>query len=216
MPAEECLRHIEDPDAFGNDINAILEQRDASMATNEDFIACKKLIADERRRRCVAKRKEVLRLRSLVVRGRAKKSSDAMLEPSFRLPDGVLWNVLSFWPPRRPKTFSRALTYTGPRPGWVFTTREGRTGYWIDVQLAPAPWAEPWPEPPAGSLIARRRAAVRAAEAEAGTEVTIGPENLDALTAFADRSGLSAIADPEARREAAAQKANEITALLNV
>ena len=64
-----------------------------------------------------------------------------------------------------------------------------------------------------GSLIARRRAAVRAAEAEAGTEVTIGPENLDALTAFADRSGLSAIADPEARREAAAQKADELAAL---
>ena len=117
--------------------------------------------------------------------------------------------MLSFWPPQRPKTFSRASTYAGPRPGWVFTTREGRTGYWVDVQLAPAPWAEP----PAGSLIARRRAAVRAAEAEAGTEVTIGPENLDALTAFADRSGLSAIADPEARREAAAQKADELAAL---
>ena len=93
-----------------------------------------------------------------------------------------------------------------------FSSREGRTGYWVDVQLAPAPWAEP----PAGSLIARRRAAVRAAEAEAGTEVTIGPENLDALTAFADRTGISAIADPEARRQAAAQKADEITALLNV
>ena len=53
----------------------------------------------------MAKRKEILRLRSLVVRGRAKKSSDAMIEPSFRLPDGVLWNVLSFWPPQRP-TFS--------------------------------------------------------------------------------------------------------------
>ena len=53
-------------------------------------------------------------------------------------------------------------------------------------------------------------------KAEAGTEVTIGPENLDGLTAFADRSGLSAIADPEARRAAAAQKADEITALLNV
>ena len=37
--------------------------------------------------------------------------------------------------------------------------------------------------------------------------------DLDALTAFADRSGLSAIADPEARREAAAQKADELAAL---
>ena len=214
--AEDCLRSIENPDAFP-ELEGVYHALDPppGASEKEQFLACKKLIADERGRRLKAKRKEVLRLRSLLVRGRAKKSSDAMIEPSFRLPDGVLWNVLSFWPPRRPKTFSRALTYTGPRPGWVFTTREGRTGYWIDVQLAPAPWAEPWPEPPAGSLIARRRAAVRA-EAEAGTEVTIGPENLDGLIAFADRSGLSAIADPEARRAAAAQKADEITALLNV
>ena len=67
-----------------------------------------------------------------MVRGRAKKSSDAMIEPSFRLPDGVLWNVLSFWPPQRPKTFWRAGTYDGPRPGCVFTTRGGLTGYWLD------------------------------------------------------------------------------------
>ncbi len=214
-PAETLLRHIEDREAPPAEIwsgEGYFEADIPVLSENEDFLACKKLIADERCRILKAKRKEILRLRSLVVRGRAKKSSDAMLEPSFRLPDGVLWNVLSFWPPRRPKTFSRASTYAGPRPGWVFTTREGRTGYWVDVQLAPAPWAEP----PAGSLIARRRAAVRAAEAEAGTEVTIGPENLDGLIAFADRTGLSAIADPEARREAAAQKANEITALLNV
>ena len=135
MPAEDCLRHIEDPHAFGEDINEIYdEQMDPSVATNEDFIACKKLIADERRRRFVAKRKEVLRLRSLLVRGRAKKSSDAMIEPSFRLPDGVLWNVLSFWPPERPKTFWRAQ-YDGPRPGCVFTTRDGRTGYWVEVPV---------------------------------------------------------------------------------
>ena len=82
----------------------------------------------------MAKRKEVLRLRSLVVRGRAKKSSDAMIEPSFRLPDGVLWNVLSFWPPQRPKTFWRARAYDGPRPGCVFATRDGRTGYFVDVE----------------------------------------------------------------------------------
>ena len=135
MPAEDCLRHIEDPHAFGDDINEIYdEQMDPSVATNEDFIACKKLIADERRRRFVAKRKEVLRLRSLMVRGRAKKSSDAMIEPSFRLPDGVLWNVLSFWPPQRPKTFWRARAYDGPRPGCVFATRDGRTGYFVDVE----------------------------------------------------------------------------------
>ena len=144
--AEDCLRHIEEPDAFP-ELRGTYHRTYPPVETEEQFLACKKLITDERHRRYLLQRKEVLRLRSLSIRGRAKKSSDAMLEPSFRLPDGVLWNVLSFWPPRRPKTFSRALTYTGPRPGWVFTTREGRTGYWIDVQLAPAPWREP----PAGA-----------------------------------------------------------------
>ena len=129
---EDCLRHIEEPKAFP-ELEGIYRTTLLPMENKEQFLACKKLIADERRRRFVAKRKEVLRLRSLVVRGRAKKSSDAMIEPSFRLPDGVLWNVLSFWPPRRPKTFWRAQ-YDGPRPGCVFTTRGGRTGYWLDAE----------------------------------------------------------------------------------
>ena len=139
MSVEDCLRHIEDPEAFGDDINWIYEQRDTSMATDTYFVACKKLIADERRRRFVAKRKEVLRLRSLVVRGRAKKSSDAIIAPSFRLPDGVFWNVLSFWPPRcdylyLPASLYRpAPTYRGHRPGFVFKTCDGHTGYWADV-----------------------------------------------------------------------------------
>ena len=139
MSAEACLRHIEHPEAFNESINDIYDQMDPSMATNEDFIACKKLIADERRRRFVAKRKEVLRLRSLVVRGRAKKSSDAMIEPSFRLPDGVLWNVLSFWPPQRPylflpaSTYRSASTYAGPRRGFVFATVGRHTGYWTST-----------------------------------------------------------------------------------
>ena len=128
---EDCLRHIEEPKAFP-ELEGIYRTTLLPMENKEQFLACKKLIADERRRRFVAKRKEVLRLRSLLVRGRAKKSSDAMIEPSFRLPDGVLWNVLSFWPPQRPKTFWRARAYDGPRPGCVFTTRGGRTGYWVD------------------------------------------------------------------------------------
>ena len=128
--AEDCLRHIEDPNAFPELLDVYHAYQPAG--SKEAFRACKRLIADERRRRFVAKGKEVLRIRSLVVRGRAKKSSDAMIEPSFRLPDGVLWNVLSFWPPQRPKTFWRASTYAGLRPGCVFTTRHGRTGYWLD------------------------------------------------------------------------------------
>ena len=109
----------------------MLEKRDIEARYKQ---AQARLEGRERRLR-VKKRKEVLRLRSLVVRGRAKKSSDAILEPSFRLPDGVLWNVLSFWPPQRPKTFWRARTYDGPRPGCVFTTRGGLTGYWVEVPV---------------------------------------------------------------------------------
>ena len=130
--AEDCLRHIENPNAFPELEGVYHAHKPAG--SNEAFLACKKLIADERHRRHLLQRKEVLRLRSLMVRGRAKKSSDAMIEPSFRLPDGVLWNVLSFWPPQRPKTFWRAQTYDGPRPGCVFATRDGRTGYFVDVE----------------------------------------------------------------------------------
>ena len=74
----------------------MLEKRDIEARYKQ---AQARLEERERRLR-VKKRKEVLRLRSLVVRGRAKKSSDAIIAPSFRLPDGVFWNVLSFWPPR--------------------------------------------------------------------------------------------------------------------
>ena len=78
MPVEECLRHIETPDAFEDDINEIYDPRGesdasdvASRATDKDFIACKKLIADERRRRYLLPRKEILRLRLLVSLHRA-------------------------------------------------------------------------------------------------------------------------------------------------
>jgi hypothetical protein len=139
---EDCLRHIEDPNAFPELDGAYETSRPAG--SNETFLACKKLIADERRRRFVAKRKEVLRLRSLLVRGRAKKSSDAMIEPSFRLPDGVLWNVLSFWPPQRPYLFLplsmyRPASYAGPRRGFVFATVGRHTGYWTDTYDGPRP-----------------------------------------------------------------------------
>ena len=213
---QTLLRHIEDREAPPAEMWSSEEAFEADipvLSENEDFLACKKLIADERRRRFVAKRKEVLRLRSLVVRGRAKKSSDAMLEPSFRLPDGVLWNILSFWPPQRPKTFSRAPTYAGPRPGWVFTTRAGRTGYWVDgacgdqdgpnLHGSPNTWTQ-------------HVASYWAQRTPGGLGPHLPQRDQDALSAFADRSGLSAIADPEARRAAAAQKADEITALLNV
>ena len=141
--AEDCLRHIENPNAFP-ELEGIYHAHKPA-GSNEAFLACKKLIADERHRRHLLQRKEVLRLRSLVVRGRAKKSSDAMIEPSFRLPDGVLWNVLSFWPPQRPhlflpvSTYRPASTYAGPRPGFVFATLGRRTGYWTSTYDGPRP-----------------------------------------------------------------------------
>ena len=44
-------------------------------------------------------RKEVLRLRSLVLRGRAPRelADDAIMKPIFRLPNELAWKVLGFW-----------------------------------------------------------------------------------------------------------------------
>ena len=44
-------------------------------------------------------RKEVLRLRSLVLRGRARphRADDAIMKPIFRLPNELVWEVLGFW-----------------------------------------------------------------------------------------------------------------------
>ena len=44
----------------------------------------------------VRPRKQILVLRALALKGRAK-TSDAVLGFVFGLPDGVAWNVLSFW-----------------------------------------------------------------------------------------------------------------------
>ena len=41
-------------------------------------------------------RRRVLRLRSLVARGRAR-TADPILEPVFRLPNEMCWHVLKFW-----------------------------------------------------------------------------------------------------------------------
>ena len=141
---EDCLRHIEEPGAFP-ELGGAYYRTVPPVETKEQFLACKKLITDERHRRYLLQRKEVLRLRSLSIRGRAKKSSNAILEPSFRLPDGVLWNVLSFWPPQRPhlflpvSTYRPASTYAGPRPGFVFATLGRRTGYWTSTYDGPRP-----------------------------------------------------------------------------
>ena len=66
------------------------------IKTKAQFIACKKLIADERRRRYMLPRRAFLRLRSLALRGRAKP--DSLLAAVARLPNEMAWHVLSFWP----------------------------------------------------------------------------------------------------------------------
>ena len=94
--AEECLRHIEDPSAFPDLEGAYSVIELPTDATKEKFIACKKLIADERRRRYMLPRRAFLRLRSAALRGRAKP--DALLAAVARLPNEMAWHVLSFWP----------------------------------------------------------------------------------------------------------------------
>ena len=83
------------------------EESNPSLAQNEHWVACKKLLAAVRaaggtwtayRRQS---RKDVLRLRSLVLRGRARprRTSDAdpIIAPILRLPNELCWNVLQFW-----------------------------------------------------------------------------------------------------------------------
>ena len=96
--AEECLRHVEEPSAFPEHEDAYTRSSVAPPAgsTKECVTACKKLIADERRRRYMLPRRAFLRLRSLALRpGRAKP--DALLAAVARLPNEMAWHVLSFW-----------------------------------------------------------------------------------------------------------------------
>ena len=90
------MRHIEDPSAFPDLEGAYSVIELPTDATKEKFIACKKLIADERRRRYMLPRRAFLRLRSAALRGRAKP--DALLAAVARLPNEMAWHVLSFWP----------------------------------------------------------------------------------------------------------------------
>ena len=87
--AEESIRYL----AHGNE----------DILTNEHWVACTKLVADIRaaggtwtayRRQS---RKDVLRLRSLVLRGRTKDAADPVVARVLRLPNEMCWNVLKFW-----------------------------------------------------------------------------------------------------------------------
>ena len=94
--AEECLRHVEEPSAFPELEGAYNVTDPPTGANKKHFIECKKLFADERRRRYLLPRRAFLRLRSLALRGRAKP--DSLLASVVRLPNELAWHVLTFWP----------------------------------------------------------------------------------------------------------------------
>ena len=87
--AETLLRH--------------LEQEFPDAARYWHWIACKRLVDDIRAaggtwaayRRQV--RKDVLRVRSLCMRGRAKPRGSSVIDQVFRLPNELAWHVLQFW-----------------------------------------------------------------------------------------------------------------------
>ena len=78
-----------------------------SLAQNEHWVACRNLLVAVRAAGGTwiayrkVQRKSVLRMRSLIVRGRARprRTSDAdpLIAPIFRLPNELCWHVLQFW-----------------------------------------------------------------------------------------------------------------------
>ena len=79
------------------------------LLTNEHWLACKTLVADVRAAGGTwtayrkQSRKDVLRLRSLVLRGRARSrrrataAADPVVALVLRLPNELCWHVLNFW-----------------------------------------------------------------------------------------------------------------------
>ena len=84
------MRALED--RTGNEEHFYAAPAARVLKENNYWVACKALIKEVR----VAPRKEVLLLRALAIKGRAK-TSDPILNFVNGLPDGVAWNVLSFW-----------------------------------------------------------------------------------------------------------------------
>ena len=82
-----------------------LEQNETlcpALATDQHWLACKHLILGVRAAgswRAYARlpRKRVLRLRSLMLRGRTKDAADPIVAHVLRLPNELCWHVLEFW-----------------------------------------------------------------------------------------------------------------------
>ena len=81
------------------------ETRCPALASDEHWLACKDLILGVRAAgswRAYARlpRKRVLRLRSLMLRGRAKPrrtGAPNVVARTFKLPNEMVWKVLAFW-----------------------------------------------------------------------------------------------------------------------
>ena len=105
------LRRREESVGRGKPIEFLLgriEQHVPEVAQNEVWIACRKFLAAVRAAGATwiayrrAQRTRVLRLRSLMVRGRARprmrtRGADPIIFPIFRLPNELCWHVLQFW-----------------------------------------------------------------------------------------------------------------------
>ena len=90
-----------------------MAENEATLADNEVFLACEVMIADVRaagswKAYARAPPKALLRLRSLVARGRARsvkrlrartpREIELLLAPAF--PNELCWRVLEYWNPR--------------------------------------------------------------------------------------------------------------------
>ncbi len=124
-PTPALLNIISDLLRFGSPIDAIvffpeakpieflaarfeqMKEMNPPLAQNEHWVNCKKLFAAVRAAGTTwiayrrVQRKRVLRMRSLMVRGRAlprrTRVSDPIVAPIFRLPNELCWHVLQFW-----------------------------------------------------------------------------------------------------------------------
>ena len=85
-----------------NDLLRDQEGRIIPLRDNRHWVSIRSLIEGVRRAggtwAAYARlpRRRVLRLRSLVARGRAR-TADPIIEPVFRLPNEMCWHVLKFW-----------------------------------------------------------------------------------------------------------------------
>lgn len=94
-PQDHAARPPEEPGVFPH-LAGAYGGAEIPQETKDQIAECKRLVAETRRQRFVLPRKQFLTLRSLVIRQRAK-TADPLLSFVIGFPDGVVWNVLSFW-----------------------------------------------------------------------------------------------------------------------